>query len=57
MTALCGSGHIGSEDCVLDFKTCSANSSDQNEDLMLSASDSEGLDVDKQTTASAEQLP
>jgi len=33
------------------------NSSDQNEELILSESDFEGLDADMQTGASAELLP
>lgn len=46
-----------SEDPILDPEACSANSSDKNEELMFSASDSEGLDADKQAGALAEQLP
>lgn len=46
-----------SEVPVLDLEARSANSSDQNEELMLSAADSEGLDVDKLAGSSAEQLP
>lgn len=34
-----------SEDLTLDLEANSANSPDQKEELMLSASDSEGLDV------------
>lgn len=46
-----------SVDSVLDLEARSANFSDHNEELMLSASDTEGLDIEKQAGASAEQLP
>lgn len=45
-----------SEDPVLDLETWSANSSEQIEELMLSASDSGGLDANKQAGALAEKL-
>lgn len=46
-----------SEDPVLDLYVCSAISLDQNEELMLSESNFEGMEVDKQTVDSAEQFP
>lgn len=46
-----------SEDPVLDLYVRSAISLVQNEELMLSESNSEGMEVDKQMVDSAEQFP
>lgn len=47
----------GSEDPVLDLYIRSTISLDQNEELMLSESNFEGMEVDKQMVDSAEQFP
>lgn len=49
--------YADSEDPALDLDARSANSLDENEDLVFSASDPEGLDADKQVGVSSEQLP